>query len=135
MIEQGQEVNILYVKASLSNALLWPVPVGVTYGMFFEDDAVLVSDRVVYVRRYFRDYVKPLCWNMVHVICVAHGINLIDVTVHKSFPSVDVVVAEMKKAFQLSNGKCVLCKSHLEVCSRSEPKVLSAPVKRRWNPW
>lgn len=119
-------VNVLFVQSAKSaSASMQPVLVEVkfvdevnsavigrivtktltTYGIEFEDVTGFVSDNAAYMVKSFKECIKPLCEDAVHITCVAHTVNIVGSTLQDSFPLVDKFVAYMKKAFRLSGRK------------------------------
>jgi hypothetical protein len=105
------------------------------FGVEFEKVTGFITDGARYMKACFRDVIQPLCENCVHVVCIAHSINLIGEILRKETPQVDLFVANMKTAFRLSSAKRRAYSEHLLEAGIENPKAPPAPVITRWYSW
>lgn len=80
------------------------------HGVEFADVGGFISDSAASMKKAFQERIVPLCKNAVHVTCVAHHVNIIGATMQKSFPFVDKLVRDTKRASHFSSGKRALFK-------------------------
>lgn len=101
----------------------------------FEQMLGLISDGAAYMKKCWREVLKPVCVNSVHVVCMAHSLNLVGETVRTNAPDVDRFVANMKTAFRLSAAKKEMYVQHLKGAGVESPSTPPAPVITRWYSW
>jgi hypothetical protein len=95
----------------------------------------LVTDGAQYMKACFRDVIKPACVNCVHLICIAHCLNLVDEVLRKNVPRLDDFVAKMKTAFRLSAAKRRVYIQALVEAGVDDPLAPPSPVVTRWYSW
>lgn len=105
------------------------------FGVDFDRVIGFVTDGARYMKACYRDVIHPVCGNCVHVVCIAHSLNLVGEIVRTETPQVDLFVANMKSAFRLSGAKRLVYIDHLTRAGVDNPKAPPAPVLTRWCSW
>lgn len=101
----------------------------------YEDVVGMVTDGAQYMKACFRDVIKPACVNCVHLICIAHCLNLVGEVLRKNVPRLDDFVAKMKTAFRLSAAKRRVYMQALVEAGVDDPMAPPSPVVTRWYSW
>ena len=104
-------------------------------GVPYQKVKAFVTDGARYMKACFRDVVKPVCTSCVHVVCLAHCMNLVGEELRKNCPDVNDFVNNMKTAFCLSAGKRKLYINQLKMRGVEDAKTPPAPVITRWYSW
>jgi hypothetical protein len=118
-----QSVNNSTVGGAIIRAL-------VSMGIAFDS---IVSDNAAYMKKAFREVLKPVLVNAVHVTCWAHVMSLLDDEWRKKFATVHCFVAKMKAIFVFSNQRKNSYISFMKSKGVEEPKMPHHPVLTRWN--
>ena len=87
------------------------------------------------MKKAFREILKPVLVNAVHVTCWAHIMNLIGDEFRKSFTDVDKFCAKMKAIFQFSGQKKSKYLEYMTEHGRTNIKLPPKLVVTRWNSW
>ena len=103
--------------------------------VLYRNVKAFVTDGARYMKACFRDVVKPLCTESVHIVCLAHCKNLVGEEVCKNCPEVNDFVYRMKIAFRSSAGKRKLYITELTKYGVENPLVPPAPAITRWYSW
>ena len=94
-----------------------------------------ISDNVPYMKKAFREILKPVLVNAVHFTCWAHIMNLIGDEFRISFTDVDKFCTKMKAIFQFSGQKKSKYLEYMTEHGRTNIKLPHQPVVTRWNNW
>ena len=95
----------------------------------------MISNGARYMKTCFRDLIKPARVNCVHIVCLAHCLNLAGEVVRKNFPIVDTFMAHTKTAFRLSFGKRKVYIDYLQRAGIEKPLSPPIPILIRWYSW
>lgn len=101
----------------------------------YEDVVGMVTDGAQYMKACFRDVIKPACVNCVHLICIAHCLNLVGEVLRKNVSRLDDFVAKMKTAFRLSAAKRRVYIQALVEAGVDDALAPPSPVVTRWYSW
>jgi hypothetical protein len=101
----------------------------------YENVVGMVTDGAQYKKACFRDVIKPACVNCVHLICIAHCLNLVGEVLRKNVPRLDDFVAKMKTAFRLSAAKRRVYIQALVGAGVDDALAPPTPVVTRWYSW
>ncbi|GBC10065.1 hypothetical protein RclHR1_09300012 [Rhizophagus clarus] len=90
-----------------------------------------------YMKKCYRDVLKPLMPQLIHLPCLAHILNLIGeawVSINY-FQDVHQLLANIKQTFVYSKSRKVRYKSYLQRQGVSNPKNIPLSNTTRWNTW
>ena len=94
----------------------------------FRAVTAFISDNAPCMKKAFREILKPVLVNAVHVTCWAHIMNLIGDEFRKSFTSVDKFCAKMKSIFQFSGQRKSKYLEYMTEHDRTNIKLLAQLV-------
>ncbi|GBC06716.1 hypothetical protein RclHR1_00700015 [Rhizophagus clarus] len=89
------------------------------------------------MKKCYRDVLKPLMPQLIHLPCLAHILNLIGeawVSINY-FQDVHQLLANIKQTFVYSKSRKVCYKSYLQRQGVSNPKNIPLSNTTRWNTW
>ncbi|KAF0510690.1 transcription factor e2f6 [Gigaspora margarita] len=98
---------------------------------------VLVTNSAAYIKKSYREVLKPLILQLVHIPYCAHIINLIGDT-WRTFPYfkyVKSLLQKVKDYFVYSAARKNRYFSHLRFNGIKSPRKIFLPVKTQWNTW
>ena len=105
------------------------------YNIFYHNVLGFVTDGARYMKSTFTKVIQPVCEKCIHIICIAHCLNLVGEVLRASVPDVDLFVQYTKKAFRLSSAKRQLYVRLLSEAGIEDPTPPPAPVITRWYSW
>lgn len=105
------------------------------FGVSFDSVSGFVCDGARYMTACYRDIIKPVCENSVHITCIAHCLNLVGEILRKKSPDVDKFVVNMKTAFRLSSRKKRAYMEFLLKAGVQKPTYPPVPIVTRWYSW
>ncbi|GBC47780.2 hypothetical protein GLOIN_2v1761146 [Rhizophagus irregularis DAOM 181602=DAOM 197198] len=109
----------------------------VQWGISFDLPQLIASDSAAYMKKCYRDVLKPLMPQLVHLPCLAHILNLIGeawVSINY-FQVVHQLLANIKQTFVYSRSRKVRYISYLQRQGVSNPKNIPLSNTTRWNTW
>ncbi|GBC10765.1 hypothetical protein RclHR1_09890005 [Rhizophagus clarus] len=109
----------------------------VQWGISFDLPQLVASDSAAYMKKCYRDVLKPLMPQLIHLPCLAHILNLIGeawVSINY-FQDVHQLLANIKQTFVYSKSRKVRYKSYLQRQGVSNPKNIPLSNTTRWNTW
>ena len=101
----------------------------------FNDVIALISDNAAYMKKCFRDGLRGLLPNAVHVTCWAHIISLIGDEFRSALKECDLLVATVKAIFSKAPGRRARYLNHLRQNNVATVAMPPVPVVTRWNTW
>ena len=106
-------------------------------GVDFNDVTAFVTDNAPYCIKAYREGLKMILPNSVHVCCLAHILNLVGEVWHhwKEFAEVATVTNLMKTLFTTQPARKRRYKAHLAARNVASPTLPPVPVASRWNTW
>ena len=121
--------------STFSQAIIWSVT---DIGITFEQITAVVSDSAAYCKKAYRDVLSAVFPNSVHVLCLAHIVNLVAEVFrhHRDFSHTCDLVTMIKSSLLKKPGrKSRFLKFHGEFISSADVKLPPVPVSTRWNSW
>lgn len=107
-------------------------------GISFQNVIAVVSDSAAYCKKAFRDVLAAVFPSAVHVLCLAHIINLVGDIFQKwnEFGRIATLVSMIKSAFFKKPGrKSRYLKYIAQYLPKDQVKLPPVPVSTRWNTW
>ena len=107
-------------------------------GIAFENVTSIVSDSAAYCKKAYRDVLSAVYPNSVHVLCLAHIVNLAAEVFHhhSDFSHTSDLITMIKSSlFKKPGRKSRLLKYMSDFISSAEVKLPPVPVSSRWNSW
>ena len=107
-------------------------------GITFEQITAVVSDSAAYCKKAYRDVLSAVFPNSVHVLCLAHIVNLVAEVFHhhRDFShTCDLVTMIKSSLFKKPGRKSRFLKFLGEFISSADVKLPPVPVSTRWNSW
>lgn len=108
------------------------------YGIEFGNVAAIVTDSAAYCKKAFNDVLSSLLPNALHVLCIAHILNLVgDCFLHNSiFDDLNFFVTMMKSAlFKKPQRRTRFLQYLADYLPPNQVKLPPEPVKTRWGTW
>ena len=99
------------------------------YKINYDDILAFVSDNVSYMKKCFKDILKPLFTNCHHVTCVAHILALVGECWRVNLKDVDAFISYTKQIFSKCASRRRRWLQHLK------NNNVENPVITRWNTW
>lgn len=107
-------------------------------GISFQNIIAVVSDSAAYCKKAFRDVLAAVFPAAVHVLCLAHIINLVGDIFQKwpEFGRIATLTTMIKSAFFKKPGrKSRYLKYIAQYLPKEQVKLPPVPVSTRWNTW
>uniref|UniRef100_A0A6P7FYT2 Uncharacterized protein LOC114334130 n=1 Tax=Diabrotica virgifera virgifera TaxID=50390 RepID=A0A6P7FYT2_DIAVI len=92
---------------------------------------LMVSNAASYMVKAGQQLLKVLYPNLVHVTCLAHGLNRVVEEIRNSFPTVNSLISNVKKIFLKSPLRIQIYKEKLPINTHLSPE----PIITRWLTW
>ena len=105
------------------------------YKINYDDILAFVSDNVSYMKKCFKDILKPLFTNCHHVTCVAHILALVGECWRVNLKDVDAFISYTKQIFSKCASRRRRWLQHLKNNNVENPVLPPSPVITRWNTW
>ena len=107
-------------------------------GVQYDQVVAIVSDSAAYCKKAYRDVLSAIFPNSMHVLCLAHIVNLVAEVFHHHhhFTHTNNLVMMIKSSlFKKPAKKSRFLKFLGDYIPSSEVKLLPEPVSTRWNSW
>ena len=107
-------------------------------GIAFQNVTAVVSDSAAYCKKAYRDVMSAVYSNSVHILCLAHIVNLAAEVFHlyKDFSHTANLITMIKSSlFKKPGRKSRLLKYMSDLISKEDVKLPPVPVSSRWNSW
>lgn len=101
----------------------------------FNDVVAFVTDNAAYMKKCFRDNLRGLLPNAVHVTCWAHILSLVGEEFREALRLCDMLAASIKAIFSKAPGRRARYLHHLRQMKAEKAVMPPTPVITRWNSW
>ncbi|GBC54258.2 CGG triplet repeat-binding protein 1 [Rhizophagus irregularis DAOM 181602=DAOM 197198] len=107
------------------------------YNIPFSLPHLFISDSAAYMKKCFREVLKPVMPQLIYAPCCAHILNLIGETWQKfnPFAILKEFLAKVKECFVRSPARRGRYLTHLRNYGISSPCKIPLPTSTRWNSW
>ena len=107
-------------------------------GIDFDHVIAIVSDSAAYCKKAYNDVLSAIFPNSMHVLCIAHIVNLVAEVVHHhaDFQHTSTLIAMIKSSLYKKLGrKDRFLKLLADFIVSSDVKLPPVPIFSRWNSW
>ena len=107
-------------------------------GINFNHVISVVTDNAAYCKKAYRDVLSAVYPNSLHVLCIAHIVNLVSEVYHHhpDFKYTADLISMIKSSlFKKPGRKSRFLKFLGDYIATSEVKLPPVPVSTRWNSW
>ncbi|RHZ85238.1 hypothetical protein Glove_69g55 [Diversispora epigaea] len=121
-------------NSTMGGTLLSILP---NYNISYSLPKLFLTDSASYMKKCYREALKPIMPQLIHIPCCAHIINLIGDT-WRIFPSFDLVktlLAKIKETFVNAPARKGRYLTHLRMHGIENPCKIPLPNATRWNSW
>ncbi|GBB89089.1 hypothetical protein RclHR1_15760005 [Rhizophagus clarus] len=121
--------NVTIGQLIIRTLIEWSIP--------FSFPRLLASDSAAYMKKSYRELLKPIMPQLLHSPCLAHILNLISLA-WTSIPHFDLVktlLANIKKTFVLTKARRARYLLFLSRNGVQNPASVPLSVATRWNSW
>ncbi|RHZ74175.1 hypothetical protein Glove_227g173 [Diversispora epigaea] len=113
------------------------LPILTFYNIPLNLPRLFLSDSAAYMKKCYRDVLKSIMPQLIHLPCIAHILNLIGET-WRDFPQFSLLktfLAKIKDSFVKSPARKARYITHLRMNGVASPCKIPLPNKTRWNSW